>query len=104
MSVQRCRTWDVIFQTQRWGHGPCTRLHHHLWNIPKGLDFHHLAFDKAIEFVKPHVGQVARWWDIQPRRNKGARVMAATAHPIIAMFGLSPCDDPITPFQIRDRR
>ena len=46
---------------------------------PKGLDFHHLAFDKAIEFVKSHVGQVARWWDIQPRRDKGARVMAATA-------------------------
>ena len=52
--------------------------------------------------MKAHMGQMPRRWDVQPRRNESADVVATTADPILFVIGGQPThDDPVPAFQIR---
>ena len=99
--VQSRGTRDAELKPEARSHRPCTRLHHHLGNVPERLNFDHLAFFKPVKLVEPHMGQVPGRRNVQPRTDEGTDIVPAAANPVATMFVRSAHDDPVPAFEVR---
>jgi hypothetical protein len=77
---------------------------HELWDVPKRLNLVHAAILKAPELVEPHMGEVPRGRNAQPRLSKRAHIVAHGANPRRAFVRLASDKDCITALEIRQGR
>ena len=92
------------FPAQRRPHRPDPGLHHQARQVPDRLNFNDAAFIKAKKFMKAQMRNLAGGRNPPERGHKPAKIIARTAHPVLAHMIRTRDTDQITSFHIRQCR